>query len=328
MAHRFSDVDTRFGAVMPSPTEQVVAATFYDAPPPNPSSITYRSRHLHDGDLDDRNGHKIHHDYRHVSSSDAAYEKTVVKSAQRTLQVFEFFTEYRRAASASEIAINLDLPQSSTSMLLRSLVSLGYLGYDAATRLYAPSLRLSLIGAWRPERVGVASDILQLIEQLHMETGECVMLAEQYKHFVRYIYVLQSADPDKVYYVPLGILRPICTTAFGQIMLSLKSDKEMRMLVHRARSDRDSADYGVGIDTVAVAVERARALGYAFTSRLVDGFRSYQLATLLPGDGDAPALAIGLSSYGDRFTDRKAELLDRLLHVARQRGVEQARSHS
>ncbi len=94
--------------------------------------------------------YKVHSGYRYVSSSDGEYDKSVVKSAHRVLLVFEFFAERQLPASAMEIAINLNLPQSSTSMLLRSLVSVGYLGYDSETRLYAPTLRLPLMAAMAP----------------------------------------------------------------------------------------------------------------------------------------------------------------------------------
>lgn len=278
----------------------------YDAPPPYDGARFPMS-------LDTVAPGSIYSGYRHVSFSDAEYEKSVVKSAHRALQVFEFLAEYRRPASATEIAVNLSLPQSSASMLLRSLVSLGYLEYCRETRCYAPTLRLSLISAWRPERVGVTSDILRQMHRLNETTGQCVMLAEQYRHYVRYIYVLQSHDPEKIVYVPMGSLRPICTTACGQMLLTRLPDKELRTIVHRARSDDESVDYGVSVEGVVAAVAQARTAGYAHTSRLVGCFRSYQMAALLPRREDGPRLAIGITSYGECFTERKEEFLTHLL---------------
>jgi len=57
-----------------------------------------------------------------------------IKSAERVLAIFEHFRLTRSPAGASEIGRALELPQSSTSMLLRNLVRLGYLDYAAATR--------------------------------------------------------------------------------------------------------------------------------------------------------------------------------------------------
>src|SRR3546814_4827584 len=47
-----------------------------------------------------------------------------------------------------EIADALGYPQSSTSALLRSLVGMGYLNYDAHARTYITSSRVALLGSW------------------------------------------------------------------------------------------------------------------------------------------------------------------------------------
>ncbi|MGZ3338702.1 MAG: helix-turn-helix domain-containing protein, partial [Reyranella sp.] len=52
-----------------------------------------------------------------------------IKSAERALAILEYFQEKRRAATVGDIAGALSLPQSSTSMLVKCLVSLGYLEY-------------------------------------------------------------------------------------------------------------------------------------------------------------------------------------------------------
>jgi DNA-binding IclR family transcriptional regulator len=261
---------------------------------------------------------KLSSDYQLVSFSDAEYEKSVVKSAHRALQVFLFLAEYHRPATASDIAVNRDFPRSSTSMLLRSLVELGYLRYCSKTRRYSPSIRLSfLVAGWQPEGVESASAILAVMQQLNRETGECVTLAEQYRHHVRYIYVVQSTGPEKMHYVPHGTLRPIVSTASGQMLLTLKSDRELKAIVHRARSQQESIDYGISLEEVVVAVQRWRSLGYAYTSRLIDDThtRTYQLAALLSKRGDNPPLSIGITSHGNRLVDRQHQIVTRLLEL-------------
>src|SRR3954467_12300537 len=72
----------------------------------------------------------------------------LVKSAGRVLQVLEFFDEVQREARVQEIAERLSFPQSSTSVLLKCLVQLGYLDYDANSRSFLPSPRVALLGTW------------------------------------------------------------------------------------------------------------------------------------------------------------------------------------
>ena len=47
----------------------------------------------------------------------------------------------------------LGYPQSSTTVLLKSLIVLGYLNYDRKARTYVPSLKLASIGGWIADHV-------------------------------------------------------------------------------------------------------------------------------------------------------------------------------
>src|SRR5690606_35115741 len=68
------------------------------------------------------------------------------RSIKRTLEVLEFFDAEHPAVSVSEISRALGYPQSSTSILLKSLMELGYLHYDKVTRTYRPTARVALLG--------------------------------------------------------------------------------------------------------------------------------------------------------------------------------------
>jgi DNA-binding IclR family transcriptional regulator len=77
--------------------------------------------------------------------------QSVVKSAARVLEVFEFFAERKAGATVNDVCTSLGYPQSSTSVLLKCLHSLGYLDYEASTRHYAPSARVRALGEWIAE---------------------------------------------------------------------------------------------------------------------------------------------------------------------------------
>ena len=69
-------------------------------------------------------------------SARAAAKPVVVKSAARTLAILEHFDRCRASQSVGEIADALQLPQSSTSALLRSMVAVGYLTWSACLFTY------------------------------------------------------------------------------------------------------------------------------------------------------------------------------------------------
>src|SRR5439155_290487 len=89
-----------------------------------------------------------------------------VKSAGRVLQILELFDELQREARVSEIAERLGFPQSSTSMLLKSLAQLGYLDYDPGSRTFLPSPRVALLGAWLDKGPVRDGSLVRMLEHL------------------------------------------------------------------------------------------------------------------------------------------------------------------
>src|SRR5579864_4576353 len=73
---------------------------------------------------------------------------STVKSAVRVLSLFELFEYEKRPLRISEIVDKLDVPQSSISMLMRTLRERGYVDFNAVSRDYIPSPRLSFLGDW------------------------------------------------------------------------------------------------------------------------------------------------------------------------------------
>ena len=74
-------------------------------------------------------------------------EPSTVKSARRVLEILELFSQGLRKATVMTVANALTYPQSSTSVLLSSLATLGFLRFDPTDRTYSPTLRVMLLGA-------------------------------------------------------------------------------------------------------------------------------------------------------------------------------------
>ncbi|MSQ20016.1 MAG: hypothetical protein EXR39_10780 [Betaproteobacteria bacterium] len=84
--------------------------------------------------------------------------ENVVKSAARVLEVFEYFARRRTPATVGEVCNALGYPQSSTSVLLKSMFTLGYLSYDQGSRRYSPSVKVAMLGEWIPEELQAGAD--------------------------------------------------------------------------------------------------------------------------------------------------------------------------
>jgi DNA-binding IclR family transcriptional regulator len=74
--------------------------------------------------------------------------RSIVKSAARALEVLEYFATRRSPATVGEICSALELPQSSTSVLLKTLLKLGYLDYIRDGRRYFPTAKVAALGNW------------------------------------------------------------------------------------------------------------------------------------------------------------------------------------
>lgn len=242
--------------------------------------------------------------YSHVLPSAIELDKTIIKSAQRVLQIFEFFADVRKPSSATEIAHNLGFPQSSTSMLLRSLVSLGYLDYHPEVRTFEPTIRLSLLGGWIPRRIDIASHIIARLNWLHEETGETVLIAEQYRSYVRYIYVLQKPVAGVSYYIKPGTLRPACISAAGRMLMTLNSEREVLSIIHRANAEEPDPDAWINRKEFLAELETCRAEGFSQTKRVFEDRVGYQASMLLPTEEGGQRLAVAVVSEQTRYLPR------------------------
>src|SRR4051812_41901306 len=103
-----------------------------------------------------------------------ALDPKKIKSAQRVLEVLEFFNGERQEGTVMDIARAYDYPQSSTSELLSCLVALGYLRRDAYARTYKPAARVAVLGAWTQPSLFRKGALLPLMDELAEEAGATV----------------------------------------------------------------------------------------------------------------------------------------------------------
>jgi len=172
---------------------------------------------------------------------------SVVKSAARTIQILEFFDHVRRDVSISEIASALNYPQSSTSALLRSMVTMGYLQHDRETRTYRLTRRTGLLGSWVDPSLVKQGSLVTLAQGLARHTGEYVVLARMNELSVQVIYSAEGTDGRAP--AP-GALHSVARSAQGMALLAMMDDRQVRRILTRINAERrpgesaiDTADW-------------------------------------------------------------------------------------
>ncbi|MGS0895408.1 IclR family transcriptional regulator [Burkholderia stagnalis] len=207
-------------------------------------------------------------------------KQTSVKSAQRVLELLEYFADARRPASIKEICQSLGYPQSSTSVLMKSLVDSGYFDYEQRTRMYVPNLRLALATSWIQEEMYSTQSLLRLMDEVQQRTGHAVMIGVQDGVSVRYLHVLQPNDSNR-FAVRSGALRPLFRSAAGKMLLTTKTDREIELQLHRANAVEPDASLRLDLATAREEIARVRQDGYAM-SRGTATPGGAALAVLLP----------------------------------------------
>lgn len=206
-----------------------------------------------------------------------------VKSARRVLEVLEYFGTGAEEVTVMEMSRALDYPQSSTSELLSSLVTLGYLSHDRHRRTFRPTVRVAAIGTGvGPESVrrGALRDV---VEDVHEETGAMVVISMAQRGVLHHVhlagcpYPLRERGPGHILH-----------SALGHALLAAMPDAEVKPLIHRLNAE---AEPGLAVAPAALLARlcEIRERGYA----VAPNCKGLTLATMVPQAQPDP-LAIGV----------------------------------
>jgi len=234
-----------------------------------------------------------------------------IKSAMRTLALLEYFRRTKASAAVTEIAAALAMPQSSTSVLLKSLVSLNYLEYDAETRRFLPSYRVALLGDWIQRARFGDKRMTDVMEQLQADTGETVMLGQQIGVGLQYLHVVVPATQRIQFTVHIGEIRPMSRTGLGQILLSSKSNNQVRAIVRRNNADESDVPAHFRETALVQEIEAIRLRGFSETrGRTTPGANT--IGMLVQSSGKQSLLAMGIGGPIDRMDAKRQQIIDAL----------------
>ncbi len=237
----------------------------------------------------------------------------MVKSAARVLALLELFDATRRPLRVSEIAERLDMPQSSTSMLLMTLVQAGYMEHDADARVFCPSARVSFLGNWVTQPQGQGEGLQDLMRRLSKVTGESILLGRQNGIRMQYLSIIDSAHALRFSPTP-GTLRPLHRTAIGIMLLSELPDEQIGLMLRRWNAERPKGEAAARTGPLMQSVAFAREHGY-FESASLATSGAGVIATLIPTPLRGRRLGIGIGAPNERLHLRRRELVPVLMDL-------------
>ncbi len=235
-----------------------------------------------------------------------------IKSAQRALELFEYFAERRRPLGVSDIVRALNYPQSSVSALLKSLVKLGYLNHDRHKRQFMPTMRVALLGGWVQDELYSEASLSRVVDELHAATGQTVILGMQNGIHVQYVHLVQALKPQVPHwYIKNGSLRPLCRSAVGKVLLSLKSDTEVEQLLRRINAEEPDPSKRITCTALLRDLDHIRTCGYALTEGSVNPQAGVVAIELQTSKGQSP-MAIGIGATVTEIQAHRDEFLNAL----------------
>ena len=226
---------------------------------------------------------------------------STVKSAARVFEVLEYFDRVRRTATVMEIARALGYPQSSTSVLLRSMTALGYLELDAERRSFLPTPRVTLLGSWIEPLLAPGGDVMRLMDELAEETGETIILGVPSGEAVRYIHVIQAKGAMRLH-IGTGTTRPMAISGMGRLFMSVMNEARVRQIVLRYNAEAAGDDNGLKLPSVRSDLTSIIADGYSPSlDRLTPGVGG--ISMLLPVAPHGVPMAVAISGFSKTIND-------------------------
>jgi DNA-binding IclR family transcriptional regulator len=236
----------------------------------------------------------------------------LVKSAQRVVEVLEYFDWDRRAARVNDICSALSYPQSSTSELLRSLAALGYLYYNRSRRTYSPTARVALLGAWVEPDLFRAGKAFAAVDRIAERTGETVVISSSGPaYMVYYIHVVQGAN-DRAIRAHVGQCEPLLHCPQGEVLLASYPDREIRLALHRLNIFETSPKYQFVPSEKFTEMQALRDRGWKIAPTGL-GPHEGAVSMLLPRRRGGDRLVLSVLGARDVIQQRGEEILEILL---------------
>jgi len=230
-----------------------------------------------------------------------------IKSAARTLEILELFQEQRSPLRLTYIFEKLGYPQSSTTTLLKSMVVLGYLNYDRASRTYFPTPRVAALGDWVNHHLFGSGDLDRLVGSIFEQTNETVVISSQNDIFIQHLRIVQPSHPHKIAMTE-GSMRVLPHSAAGLVLLSRMPSKAVDKLSRHINAYLGGTGDRIEIGPLQEQLAWVRREGYSLLAAFPFP-NAAAIAMPLPAAPHGVQLTLGVGGLNSRIARNKSEIV-------------------
>lgn len=240
------------------------------------------------------------------------------KSVQRTIEILNFFANHSgEEIGISRIAREFEIPKSSASDVLYSLLELGFLQFEnksmksfclgnGAIRFGLSALgQFDLLRTSRPE-----------LEQLHNQTGFTTLLGVRAGDRVTFAEKFEGGSAIRLA-DGVGTSKPLHLTSIGKVLLSGYTDEEILGIMGDTCYEVHTRNSIVNPRQLLAAVEKVRKNGYAIENFEENDYVYSIAAPVMDSEGNVCA-GICVSMFAtDVPQDHLQDLANEVMESAR-----------
>jgi DNA-binding IclR family transcriptional regulator len=187
-----------------------------------------------------------------------------VKTAVRTVNLFEAFARRKGPMTLTQISESLSAPISSCHGLVRTLSAMGYLYTSEQTRAIYPTKRLLEIATVISAHDPVLESMVPILEALRDETNETVLLGRRQGEAILYLDVYEGGQTVR-YSAGAGDIKPLHSSAIGKAFLGRLSSGERLAQIARLPLDLHTPKTITARETLEADLIEGIAKGYFIT---------------------------------------------------------------
>ena len=238
---------------------------------------------------------------------------TVVRSADRTLAIFEAFEAVPRPMLLSELAEQAGVPVSSCHGLVQRLLERGYLYSLTRRKEIYPTRRLLDVSQTIVAHDPFLKRIERELRKLRDRTEETVILGKRQGDSVLYLEVVPGRHTIR-YTASAGERKPLHSSSIGKVILGNLAPEALDKWLDSRRLIAATARTIVRAEQLKADLEKGRRRGYFMTNgeNVVD-----VTAIAVPLRINQDVLGLAVAGPSHRMSSRYQDHADRLLEAER-----------
>ena len=234
---------------------------------------------------------------------------TSVRTADRTLRLFEAFKVEGEPMSLSELAAYMNVPMSSCHGLVNTLIDRGYLYHVAKRKFLYPTRKILDVAESIVNKDPLLERIRLPLSYLRDKIKETIIIGINEQDRVMYIDVIEGTHTVRYTAYP-GEFKPLHSSAVGKAILASMTDNDLEKLLRRLPLEKITPMTITDKKQLLKDLDQGRKRGYYETHRenVVDVD-----AVAVPVVSNKDIIGISVAAPSHRMEEGRIDIAQELL---------------